>query len=94
MIKSIAPHLAAVNLINTGNLWLAVYENENVKPIDALPGIPDNPIFSERILDFDQNPVTDAIYTFKDENFEAIYDSGYAFVAWYNYDSNMGNANQ
>ena len=91
VFKSMAPHLAAVNLINTGNLWLAVYENENVKPIDALPDIPDNPIFKDRILDFDQNPVQNAIYTFKDENFQAIYDSGYAFVAWYNQDRYMGN---
>ena len=91
VFKSMAPHLAAVNLINTGNLWLAVYENENVKPIDALPNIPDNPIFKDRILDFDQNPVQNAIYTFKDENFQAIYDSGYAFVAWYNQDRYMGN---
>jgi len=83
VIKSIAP------FVGGGNLWLEVYENENVKPIDALPGLPDNPIFSEHILDFDQNPVTDVVYTFKDENFEAFYDSGYAFVAWYNYVANM-----
>jgi len=83
VIKSIAP------FVGGGNLWLEVYENENVKPIDALPDLPDNPIFSEHILDFDQNPVTDVVYTFKDENFEAFYDSGYAFVAWYNYVANM-----
>ncbi|HIB34325.1 MAG TPA: T9SS type A sorting domain-containing protein, partial [Candidatus Marinimicrobia bacterium] len=77
VIKSIAP------FVSSGNLWLAFYEGENVNQIEALPGLPNNPIFWERILDFDQIPVTDATYTFKDEFAEVQYDSGYAFVAWY-----------
>ncbi|SVC39264.1 uncharacterized protein METZ01_LOCUS292118, partial [marine metagenome] len=40
VIKSIAPY------IGRGDLWLALYENEDTNPINALPAIPDNPIFS------------------------------------------------
>jgi len=77
VIKSIAP------FVGGGNLWLEVYENENVKPIDALPDIPEHAIFRTDILLFNEIPVTDAVYTFKYPDFPAHYDSGYAFVAWY-----------
>ena len=77
VIKSIAPY------IGSGDLWLALYENEDTNPINALPGIPDNPIFSQRILDFDTTPIIDQIYTFKNENFDAEYDSAYAWIAYY-----------
>ena len=77
VIKSIAPY------VSSGNLWLAFYENVNVNQIDALPGLPNNPIFSQRILDFDETPITDVIYTFKNENFDAEYDSAYAWIAYY-----------
>jgi hypothetical protein len=77
VIKSIAPD------IGNGDLWLALYENEDTNPINALPGIPDNPIFSQRILDFDTTPIIDQIYTFKNENFDAEYDSAYAWIAYY-----------
>ena len=77
VIKSIAPD------IGNGDLWLALYENEDTNPIDALPGIPDNPIFSERILDFGQTPIINAIYAIKPENLDAKYDSAYAWIAYY-----------
>ncbi|MCS5645683.1 MAG: LamG domain-containing protein, partial [Candidatus Marinimicrobia bacterium] len=77
VIKSIAPY------IGRGDLWLALYENEDTNPINALPGIPDNPIFSQRILDFDTTPIIDQIYTFKNENFDVEYDSAYAWIAYY-----------
>jgi hypothetical protein len=76
VIKSIAP------FVGEGNLWLSVYEDENVNPIEALPGLPDNPIFWGDILEFSEIPVTETVYTFK--GFVPVhYDSGYAFVAWY-----------
>ena len=83
VIKSIAPGLGA------GALWLAVYEDENINPLDALPDIPDNSIFWENILTFDQAPVTNGIYSFKHEYFDARYDSGYAWVAWYDTGGNQ-----
>ncbi len=77
VIKSIAPE------IGNGDLWLAFYENEDINPIDALPAIPDNPIFSERVLDFGQTPTINAIYAIKPENLDAEYDSAYAWIAYY-----------
>jgi len=77
VIKSIAPY------IGRGDLWLALYANEDTNPINSLPGIPDNSIFSQRILDFDTTPIIDQIYTFKNENFDAEYDSAYAWIAYY-----------
>ena len=78
VIKSVAPY------VGEGNLWLAVYEDENINQIDALPGLPDNPVYLQRILDFDRTPVINTVYTFKDEDFLPEYDKGYAMVAWYN----------
>ena len=77
VIKSINPDIGG------GDLWLALYKNEDINPIDALPAIPDNPIFSERILDFGQTPTINAIYAIKPENLDAEYDSAYAWIAYY-----------
>ena len=77
VIKSINPDIGG------GDLWLALYKNEDINPIDALPAIPDNPILSERILDFGQTPTINAIYAIKPENLDAEYDSAYAWIAYY-----------